>query len=339
MASTREESATCRPEDDVVPPKSKAIRRKDFIFTLPTREGWSTPLVQYNKYWHRAQILNEILQVQDTFKPRGDDIIMVTQPKSGTTWLKALTFTITGRARLSFSDHPLLTRHPHQLVPFIEIPDHDHTSHARLLDTLPSPRLLATHLPLSSLLDMSPGRCSSRMIYLSRNPKDTLVSRWHFEHKVLQPEHGDFKMELEKAFAMFCEGVSECGPFWDHCLEYWMESLARPDKVMFLKYEEIKADPVQAVRKLAVFLGVPFSDEEETSGVPQEVVRICSFDTLTSLPVNQVGGVDHGSYYMPNSAFFRKGVAGDWANYMTNEMGEDLDLIVKDKLQGSGLFF
>ncbi|CAM0952395.1 unnamed protein product [Alopecurus aequalis] len=331
VPSKRGESAT-RPEE---PLPSKSICPKDLISTLPTRSGWSTPLIQYNKYWYRPPILEEVLQVQETFSPRGDDIFLVTQPKCGTTWLKALAFA--NRARLSFSDHPLLTRHPQHLVPFIEIPIPDpHTGHAYDLDTLPSPRLLATHLPLSMLpRETSSGGGCSRIVYLCRDPKDALVSRWHFEKTVDGPQ--GFSMELEEAFAMFCEGVSECGPFWDHCLEYWTESLARPDKVIFLKYEEIKADPVRAVRKLAGFLGAPFSDEEESSGVPQEVVRLCSFETLTSLPVNQVGGVDLGRMFMPNSAFFRKGTTGDWANHLSQEMGEKLDLIVREKLQGSGL--
>uniref|UniRef100_A0ACD5YD98 Uncharacterized protein n=1 Tax=Avena sativa TaxID=4498 RepID=A0ACD5YD98_AVESA len=332
MASKREKSAT-RP-DDAAP--SRSIRPKDFISTLPTRGGWSTPLIQYNKYWHRPHVLSETLRVQDTFRPRADDIILVTQPKCGTTWLKALAFTITSRARLSFADHPLLTRHPQHLVQFIEMPDPHIIGHAHV-DALPSPRLLATHLPLFSLLphEMSSGDgCRCRIVYLCRDPKDALVSRWHFERKV-----DGYHMELEEALAMFCEGVSECGPFWDHCLEYWKESLARPDKVLFLKYEEIMADPVRAVRKLAGFLGAPFSEEEESSGVPREVVRLCSFETLTGLPVNQAGGVDHGNFYMPNSAFFRKGVTGDWANHMSREMGEKLDLVVREKLQGSGLSF
>ncbi|XP_051188815.1 cytosolic sulfotransferase 5-like [Lolium perenne] len=334
MASKGEESAT-RPEYSAVP--SKSTRPKDFISTLPTREGWSTPLIQYSKYWHRPHILEEILQVQDTFTPRGDDTIIVTQPKCGTTWLKALAFAIINRGIQSFSDHPLLTVHPQRLVPFIEIPP-PNAGHA-YLDTLPSPRLLATHLPLSMLPHgMSSAGC--RIVYLCRDPKDALVSRWHFENKIRK----GFNMELEKAFAMFCEGVSECGPFWDHCLEYWKESLARPDKVIFLKYEEIKSDPVRAVTKLARFLGAPFSEEEESSGVPQEVVRLCSFETLTSLPVNQVGGFHRyvqglGHVHLPSSAFFRKGVTGDWSNHLSQEMGETLDLIVQQKLQGSGLTF
>ncbi|KAF7091800.1 hypothetical protein CFC21_094355 [Triticum aestivum] len=148
-------------------------------------------------------------------------------------------------------------------------------------------------------------------------------------------------MELDKAYCLFCRGLSPYGPFWEHCLEYWKASLATPDKVLFLKYEEIKEDSVGVARKLAVFLGVPFSQEEESSGVPEEVARLCSFETLTSLQVNQLSVVnDHGDHRFPaNSAFFRKGQVGDWANHISREMGEKMDQITKEKLKGSGLAF
>ncbi|KAK1632297.1 hypothetical protein QYE76_006612 [Lolium multiflorum] len=88
-------------------------------------------------------------------------------------------------------------------------------------------------------------------------------------------------MELEKAFAMFCEGVSVCGPFWDHCLEYWKESLARPEKVIFLKYEEIKSDPVRAVTKLARFLGPRSAKRRKALVCPK---RSCGYAALRRLP-------------------------------------------------------
>jgi estrone sulfotransferase len=43
--------------------------------------------------------------------------------------------------------------------------------------------------------------------------------------------------------------------------------------------------------------------------------------------------------YVRNSAFYRKGKVGDWANHMSQEMGAKLDAIVQEKLQGSGLVF
>uniref|UniRef100_A0ACD5ZM03 Uncharacterized protein n=1 Tax=Avena sativa TaxID=4498 RepID=A0ACD5ZM03_AVESA len=305
----------------------------EFISTLPERKGWAEPLIQYKDFWFRRLPLEQILLLQDAMEPRADDIILATQPKCGTTWLKALAFAVTNRSRYSFTDdHPLLTTHPHRAVPYIEIPspgtDHAH----RHLEALPSPRLLATHMPMSLL----PLHAGSRVVYLCRDPKDTLVSKFYFERRISETSD----LSMDSAFSMFCDGFSSSGPFWDHCLEYWKESLARPNNVLFLRYEEIKSDPVQVVRKLAAFLGVPLTQEEESSGAAQEVVSLCSFEKLTSLQINQVGGVDRGNrLYVGNSMFYRKGEVGDWMNHMSHEMGEKLDRIVREKLQGSGLVF
>jgi hypothetical protein len=193
-----QESATNYSSENVLPKESQF---KNFISTLPAREGWSQPLIQYKNYWFRPQMLERILQVQDAYKPRDDDIILTSQPKCGTTWLKALVFTITNRSRYSFTDHPLLTRHPQHLVPFIEIPGlgTEHTD----IEAIPSPRLLATHMPMSML---PPGVSSHgcQIVYLCRDPKDTLVSRLHYENRVVQ----GFNLSMENAFSMFCEGFS-----------------------------------------------------------------------------------------------------------------------------------
>ena len=124
------------------------------------------------------------------------------------------------------------------------------------LETLPSPRLLATHLPLS-LLPPAVSTVGCRVVYLCREPKDAFVSRWHFDNKMGKGA----PIDLDDAFSMFCEGFSPFGPFWDHYLQYWKESLARPQEVMFLKYEEIVSDPLTVVRKLASFLDVHFTEE------------------------------------------------------------------------------
>ena len=110
--------------------------------------------------------------------------------------------------------------------------------------------------------------------------------------------------------------------------------------MLFLKYEEIKLDPARVVRRLASFLGVPLTEQEESFGVADKVARMCSFETLTGLEVNQGGGVSHGNrVHFDNSVFYRKGEVGDWVNHMSREMGEKLDGIVQEKLQGSGLVF
>nr|CAB3475530.1 unnamed protein product [Digitaria exilis] len=328
-----------------IAPSSEAVHPKKSMILLmilcpnSRREGWSELLVLYNNYWLRPHFAATIMRLQNSnsFKARHDDIILATNPKCGTTWMKALAFTISNRSRYEFDNHPLFFRHPQEVVPGIEITlDGGLTD---LLEKLPSPRLLATHMPLS-LFPKSIATSGCRVVYMCREPKDAFVSRWHFENKMMC-SRGHNNIDLESAFSMFSQGFSPYGPFWDHCLEYWKESIASPgnsSKVPFLKYEDMISDPVKHVTRFAAFLGVPFSTEEEEDGVPEEVVRLCSFEKLSSLHAVQSGDFGRrGDIVLDKSVFFRKGKVGDWVNHMSEEMGRELDCIVQEKLKGSGL--
>jgi hypothetical protein len=119
-------------------------------------------------------------------------------------------------------------------------------------------------------------------------------------------------------------------------LGYWKASLERPDKVLFLKYEDLKEDIISNLKKIAAFLGIPFTDKEEKEGVIEEISRLCSLDNLRNLEVNKNGVRTSG---LPNSSFFRKGEVGDWENYLIPSMAENYLKIVEEKLSGSGLTF
>ncbi|GJN03980.1 hypothetical protein PR202_ga21483 [Eleusine coracana subsp. coracana] len=100
------------------------------------------------------------------------------------------------------------------------------------------------------------------------------------------------------------------------------------------------ADRTKHVKMLAEFLRVPFSEDEENAGVPEEVVKLCSFENRKGLPVNSIGKADRiGGLLMKNSSFFRSGKVGDWRNHLTEEMANKLDCIVQEKLKGLGLAF
>ncbi|XP_002444757.1 cytosolic sulfotransferase 5 [Sorghum bicolor] len=320
--------------------------------TLPMREGWwaAAPLFRLHGCWLTARLARSVELVQAEFKPRPDDVLLATFPKSGTTWLKALAFALINRSRhpvIVTGDvdddhhHPLLSSNPHDLVPFLELPDRTLRPVAEL-EALPSPRLLCTHLP-PALLPPGMLMTSSRAVYLCRYPKDVFVSYWH--HVVQTLRHDSGLVDFDKAFELFCEGVSVCGPVWEHYLEYWKLSMGNPSssRVLFLKYEEMMAQPAKHVRKLAEFLGVPFTEEEESGGVVEEVVRLCSFQNLKDLAVNthgvsaQIGAAMANP--VKNSLWFRSGKVGDWKNHLTQEMARRLDCIVEEKLKGSGLTF
>jgi hypothetical protein len=191
-----------------------------------------------------------------------------------------------------------------------------------------SPRLFHTHLPYSALPE-SIKNSECKIVYIARNPKDTLVSMWHFFNKLRTPEQGPYP--LENTVESFCNGVCHFGPFFDHVLQYWNESLKIPQKILFVKYEELQRNPKEEVKRLAAFLGKPFAEEKEA----EELIWRCSLERLKNLEVNK-NGVDPW-VGMPNSAFFRTGVVGDWKNILTPEMGKRIDQITSMKLEGSGL--
>lgn len=110
--------------------------------------------------------------------------------------------------------------------------------------------------------------------------------------------------------------------------------MENPKQVLFMRYEELKTEPCVQVKRLAEFLGCPFTKEEEESGLVNKILELCSLRNLSLLEVNKTGktwmNLDYNSY-------FRKGEVGDWKNYLTPEMENKIDMIIEEKFKGSGL--
>ncbi|KAJ6725038.1 SULFOTRANSFERASE SULT [Salix viminalis] len=87
------------------------------ISTFPRVQRWSC----YEGFWYFPMFLEGLMSAQDHFIPQSTDIFITSCPKTGTTWLKALTFAICTRSRLSGSSaSSLLTKVPHDCVPLLE---------------------------------------------------------------------------------------------------------------------------------------------------------------------------------------------------------------------------
>ncbi|KAI9105131.1 hypothetical protein K1719_022847 [Acacia pycnantha] len=310
---------------------------KDLIANLPAEPDLlMSKLYQYQGVWLTKRIIQAILNCQNHFQALDSDVILVTSPKSGSTWLKALTFAIFNRkthhpnATQTSSTHPLLTANPHALVRTLEIIVYNGQAEPDL-SSYSSPRLFSTHMPYVLLpKSIKSSRC--KIVYLCRNPKDQFVSLWHFMNK-LRPELQTDKMIVD-SFEQFFRGVSPWGPFWDHMLAYYKESLEKPNKIMFVKYEDMKGEPDRILKDLAGFMGYGFSKEEEADDIVGDILRLCSFENLSNLEVNNSGKLPHG---VEHKAFFRRGIVGDWKNFLTSDMAERLDVVIQEKLEKHGL--
>uniref|UniRef100_A0A7N0VN97 Sulfotransferase n=1 Tax=Kalanchoe fedtschenkoi TaxID=63787 RepID=A0A7N0VN97_KALFE len=194
--------------------------------------------------------------------------------------------------------------------------------------------LFGSHIPYS-LLPESMIESGCKIVYVMWDPKDVFVSSWHFAVNVWEDAA---TVPLDDTFDMFCDGFVHCGAYWDHVVEYVKTSLKSPDTILTIAYEDLIERPVYNVKKLANFIGQPFTMAEEDQGVVDEIVSFCSFDKLSNLEVNKTkaSSIDGIPIAIPNDTFFRKAKIGDWRNYLDDEKRERIDGITYQKFKDIG---
>ncbi|KAF3574907.1 hypothetical protein F2Q69_00060834 [Brassica cretica] len=272
---------------------------KSLISSLSCNKDFLGKIYNYQGCWYYPNTLQGVLNFQKGFKPQETDIIIASFPKSGNTWLKALTIALFERLNnTSSSDalHPLQSDNPHGLAPFLETILYLNSSTPDVTK-FPSPRLFSTHMPLHTLQEPFKDSSPCKIVYV---------------------------------------GVGYFGPIWEHILSYWRGSLEDTKHVLFMRYEEMKSKPAAQVKRLAEFLGCPFTEEEEDQGCVDKILELCSLRNLSGLEINKTGKASNN---MHPSIFFRKGEVGDFKNHLTPEMENKIDMIVEEKYKGSGLKF
>ncbi|KAF7836236.1 cytosolic sulfotransferase 15-like [Senna tora] len=306
------------------------FHHEELLQSLPKCKGWVNPHFYYfQNFWSTQNIVKTTISIQKHFQAKDNDIFVTSLPKTGTTWLKALVFAVVKRHHFNPSQdyHPLLNFNSHTLVPYFEFDIYGDNPNDFDLFTLPEPRMFSTHIPFPSL-SHSVHNSNCKIIYISRNPFDAFISLWHFSNNILSSRSLP-TLPLEEAFERYCEGMHPCGPFWSHQLGYWKASKDTPNKVLFLKYEELKANTKFGLKKMAQFLDCPFSEEEESGGVIDSIIELCSFKKMKELEINKNGKVLEN---VENKHFFRKGETGDWINYFSPWMTEKLSKVIEQKL-------
>lgn len=311
---------------------------KQLQLSLPKEIWFGFPMRLYQGFWCPEITLESLIAFQTYFQAYDSDIILASLPKTGTTWLKSLIFTIVNRKKYCRQFFQFLFRstNPHELILYLEmIVFKQITGVQPNLSEIPLPRLFATHVPYPSLPD-SMKTSKSRIVYVCRNPLDTFISLWHFFllFEIDKSNKVDMAM-MEEYLSKYCMGVCPSGPYEDHVLGYWKESKQNPQKVLFLEYEGLKKEPKAHLKKLAEFLGCPFTEEEEKGNVIDEIIELCSLKSLKDMEINK-----RGKFYpmVENKAFFRTGEVGGWTKYLTAQMAKQFDQML-EKLEKAGFSF
>uniref|UniRef100_A0A8C6Z7R2 Sulfotransferase n=1 Tax=Nothoprocta perdicaria TaxID=30464 RepID=A0A8C6Z7R2_NOTPE len=259
----------------------------------------------------------ENIDALETFEIRDSDIFIATFPKSGTVWMQNILNLILHEGhRNGTEDVENMDR-----IPWLEY-------NFRNMDyaALPSPRVFATHLPYY----LTPRDLrNKRVIYVTRNPKDVVVSYYHFT-KIMSSleEVSDFSLFLERFLAGKVMGSS----WMDHVTGWY--SHAQDFNILFLTYEEMKKDLRSAVLKICNFLGKQLSEEEVES-----VVRQAMFENMRKDPRANYEKMPGHREEDGKCLFLRKGTVGDWKNLMTVAQSERVDEVLKKKMESLPIKF
>jgi hypothetical protein len=254
--------------------------------------------------------------IEKEFVVENGDIFVVTYPRSGTTWTEQIVHLLLNKGE---QGEQRLT----DAVPWLETLPHRPNGMIEFLKTMPSPRRFTSHLPhpLMPPLDNK----TAKIIYVARNPKDVAISTYFHNQSKL-----GYEGTWEEHFQEFLNGDVGCGPYFDHILHWWQAS-QKDQRILFMKYEDMKHDHAGHVARIASFL-----DMEVDSQLIDTVVTLSGFQSMKS---NETTNFDWIPQKADKPKHFRKGDIGDWKNYFSPEQSQQMDDLVMKKMKGSGLQF
>ncbi|XP_078240956.1 amine sulfotransferase isoform X2 [Pogona vitticeps] len=201
----------------------------------------------------------DYLDTLEDFEIRDSDVFLVTYPKSGTVWTQNIL------SLIYYEGHRNGTE---EIESVDRMPWLDYNLRNVDFSKRESPRLIACHLPYY-LVPKGLRNGKGKVIYVLRNPKDVLVSYYHFSKFTRTLEEIDFDVLMER----FLDGKVVAGSWLDH-VEGW--SAHRDDfNILFLTYEEMKKDLRGSVLKICNFLGKKLTEEEVDA-----VVDNATFDKM-----------------------------------------------------------
>eukprot|EP00931_Biecheleriopsis_adriatica_P090578 TRINITY_DN6453_c0_g1_i1.p1 TRINITY_DN6453_c0_g1~~TRINITY_DN6453_c0_g1_i1.p1 ORF type:complete len:399 (-),score=75.42 TRINITY_DN6453_c0_g1_i1:144-1295(-) len=185
-------------------------------------------------------------------------------------------------------------------------------------------RLLKTHAPRQLFLATRPVEPASfsasgrpapllpdtKVIYVCRNAKDACVSSYY--HAANPKKMG---IPFDAWVKIWLSGLFEHGRWSDHVAGWRSESTSNPEQVLWVRYEDMLAQPEKEIRRVASFLGLAVSDEAVTATVLHS-----GFEKMKA----QSGDADH----------MRKGVVGDSERHFSPQLSKEFDLLYKEMMRG-----
>jgi hypothetical protein len=171
-----------------------------------------------------------------------------------------------------------------------------------------------------------------KILMLVRDPRDIAVSQyfqWKYRMRPVKkllndyPPHGAELSVFE--FVMNAEaGLPKIIEF----LEIWQRELPRVAGSLVVRYEDMRADPADALRRVLTFLGTPGTDEQIA-----EAVAYASYDNMKQLEQKKVFWLSGtrlapADQANPQSYKVRRAKVGGWRDYFDDSEVAAIDALL-----------
>ena len=210
----------------------------------------------------RGTCNEESFQAAADYVPQSEDVFVVSQMKSGTTWLQQLVIQVLSRGENSPIDDGATL---YSVSPWIESTKSVSVEAAPMVA---DHRVIKTHLPVTSYPDSD----KARYIYVARHPVSCFASCVDFVAANLGAMAPDLA-EFERWFTD--ENLMWWGTWPTHVAGWWTRAQQK-DNVLFVSFEEMRADLGAVAQSIASFLNLPPLSEAEL----EPIVAKCSFEFM-----------------------------------------------------------
>ncbi len=198
----------------------------------------------------------------DEYQATPEDVFVVTQMKCGTTWMQQVVYETLLRGAGDIVERGS-TMYAHS--PWLEARKSVPVEDAPLISDARPSRIIKTHLPVTHC----PWCADARYIYVARHPVSCFASCVDF----IATNVGVMAPPLALTEEWFTSDEWMWWGTWPKHVEGWWAQAQEHDNVLFVHFEDMKADLGQVVDQVATFLGVPALSAAERA----EVVRKSGF--------------------------------------------------------------
>jgi hypothetical protein len=214
-----------------------------------------------------------------------NDTFLVSYPKSGNTWARMLI------ANLLSSGKPADFWTINHLVPELE------GATKRDLARMSRPRIIKSHFAFDPRYP--------RVIYIVRDPRDVVISEYHYQRKTRQI---DDQFSIAEYVLRFIAGrTCPNDGSWGQNVSSWIVTRESDASFLLIRYETLLSDTVGQLARIADFLNIAATPERLA-----EVASFSSVDRMRKLEATQ----SQASSLMKNGrrdvAFVRAAKSGNW---------------------------